>query len=206
MTIIPNPSYKIVITQEADSNHYVLTEPHDEHTFLFMFEAARFIRDTGNSKTATVKLLNGETLNFGPCGTTFRSAFDQILEHFFKGNMDLFLSIVEKAEIDTDNHLQITINPDAVNRGSAPTYIPNRNVAAGQIEEIEHYARMLMARHYLSEFLDILGAEKKYIDMAANINLQNKVGQMPIRFVNREGQRLTVTRGKDGGYPDIRYG
>ncbi len=206
MAVIPNPSFKLHIELDDASPHYTITEPYTVSHVIFFLEAARFIRETNNNHTATIKLMSGETFDFGQCGVCMDAAYQRIADRFIKGKRDWYLSSVAKVEIDADNHLVVTIDPKKTVGDETGLKLEGRNITAEHVEIITGYTKLFGQHEYLPEFLKVLGASDETVKRARPLRKQHEITSLPVRFMGVDGRRITLTRNKDTGLSDIRFG
>lgn len=209
MTRIYSPRYAIDIDQPTGSNVYILSEPANERTIPFLFEAARFIRDRPNTTIAVVKLRNGETMDFGPCGMELGHALYNVYGFFVVNKRDQFLSTVETSKLDADGNLEITINPKNLDRGKSIPQLTDSNVIAYHLEELRIYFDIFVTRHMLPEFIPMINGNVKDARRATSVKMQERIGSMPIRFVTPDGKRVKVKTKNHpslGSIPDLDFG
>lgn len=206
MREIINPSFQLRIQFDDETQRYLISEPTQVPHAIFFLEAARFIRETPNTKSATLRLMTGEEFDFGPCGIRMDEAYTRISEHYIKNRRDWFLTSVANVEIDSDNHLVVTIDPTKTKGDETAIDMDSRNLTAFHVEIITGYTRLHGQHEYFPEFLKILGASKSTIDYATPLNRQREISNLPVRFVTVDGRRITLTRDSNTGFPDIRYG
>lgn len=194
MTNGTHKKYAIDIIRSPRSRVYTLREPTDEYTIPFLFEAAQFIRDHSSTDRAVIKLLNGEMMEFGPCGTTLSSALHYLYGFFVYGKRDAFLSIIDHTKLDDDGNVQITINPKTLNRGKLIPELSDRNAIAYHMVEMRIYFDTFVSRHLLPEYLAMINTPMEDINRATAVNEQVRIGSMPIRFVDMDGKRISVVQ------------
>lgn len=210
MTNATQRKYSIDITRAPRSRIYELKEPAQERTIPFMFEVAQFIRDRSNSELAVVKLRNGETMQFGPCGCTLSYALHNLYGFFIYGKRDKFLSVIDHSKLDEDGNLQITINPKTLDRGKSISQLSDQNVIAYYMQEMRIYFDTFVSRNLLPEYLAMINTPMEDINRATPINQQARIGSMPIRFVNMDGKRISIVNRNHPnlgpGIPDLDFG